>query len=80
MTRPCLSKSATVAPERKYLVNCLASFLVKGNDSSFLVIVDQDSREYTYKQFSIPRVTINFSPKPSLNLEGIISLPFSSIV
>ena len=77
---PCLSNSTIVAPDIKKRTKFLASFLVKGNELSLSQISFQLDIEYTNRQFSIPLVTTKTLPRSSLNLEGIIILPFSSIV
>ena len=62
------------------IVNFLASLFVIGNVFNFSSKADHSLLSYTNRQPSNPFVTTNSSPNTSRNLEGIISLPFASIV
>jgi len=64
----------------KNLEKVLAFLFVSGNALSFVSKASHSSIGYIERQPSSPLVRTNSSPKSSLNLEGIISRPFASIV
>ena len=75
---PCLSNSHSVAPDKKNLTKFLAFLLVIGSAFNLSSNFPHSDIENPNKQPSKPVVSINFSPMSSLNLAGIINLPFAS--
>src|SRR5699024_5263551 len=77
-TLPCLSISHSTAPEKKKRVNARASFLVSGSFFNFSSRIFHSSNGYAIKHLTSPRVTINFSTRPSLKFAETITRPLAS--
>src|SRR5690606_9433715 len=76
--RPCLSNSASIAPEKKKRVKARASARVNGRDFSFCSRRARFDRGYAKWQWFRPRVTTIEAPDRWLNLEALNRRPLSS--